>query len=82
MSPHLSPDADKSTPMAFPTDNARTTQYPKMGGTKAVSPPGSFLRDPVARREMPPWHLQMLPRAVLVSKALCRDNFGGCGRSS
>lgn len=49
--PHLSPDPDKSIPMAFPMDKTRTTQDPKMCRTKAVSPPASCQRHLLARRE-------------------------------
>lgn len=48
---HLSPDPDKSIPMAFPMDKTRTTQDTKMCRTKAVSPPASCQRDLLARRE-------------------------------
>lgn len=51
MSPHLSPNLTSPDLWHFPQTMARTTQDPKTCKTKAVSPPASCQRDPLARRE-------------------------------
>ena len=49
------PLPDKSTPIAFPTDNARATRDPGMCRTQAASPLARFQSDLLAGIEAASW---------------------------